>query len=49
MASILGFRYFTPDLNYTHQFLYDWQHRNDQRVSEDLVLRRFWRLKKSAT
>lgn len=39
-------RFFTPDLNYTHQFLYDWPHRNDERVSADFVLRRFWRLKK---
>lgn len=36
-------RYFTPDLNYTHQFVYDWEHRNDGRLSDDFVLRRFWR------
>ena len=42
-------RYFTPDLNYTHQFVYDWEHRNDGRLGDDFVLRRFWRLTKSAS
>jgi SAM-dependent methyltransferase len=39
-------RCFTADLNYTHQFRYDWEHRNDGRLSDDFVLRRFWRFKK---
>jgi SAM-dependent methyltransferase len=42
-------RYFTPDLNYTYQFSYDWEHRNDNRISENFILRRFWRLQKSIT
>lgn len=39
-------RYFTSDLNHTHQFRYDWEHRNDGRLSDDFVLRRFWRFMK---
>lgn len=39
-------RCFTADLNHGHQFRYDWRHRNDDRLSENFVLRRFWRLKK---
>ena len=38
-------RYFSADLNYGDQFLYDWEHRNDDRLG-DFKLRRFWRLKK---
>jgi SAM-dependent methyltransferase len=40
-------RCFTPDLNYTHQFSYDWKHKNDNQISDDFILRRFWRLQKS--
>lgn len=42
-------RYFTSDLNYTHQFVYDWEHRNDGRLGDDFVLRRFWRFTKSGS
>ncbi len=40
-------RCFTADLNYGHQFRYDWRHGNDGRPSGDFVLRRFWRFRKS--
>jgi hypothetical protein len=42
-------RCFTPDLNHSHQFRYDWPHRNDGRLSEDFVLRRFWRFRRSSS
>jgi SAM-dependent methyltransferase len=41
-------RCFASDLNYTDQFRYDWPHKDDNRLSEDYVLRRFWRLKRKA-
>jgi SAM-dependent methyltransferase len=39
---------FTPDLNAGPQFRYDWKHRDDGRAPEDVSLRRFWRLTRSA-
>jgi SAM-dependent methyltransferase len=39
-------RYFSADLNVRDQFVYDWVHRNDNRLGEDWKLRRCWRLKK---
>ncbi len=39
-------RYFTADLNSGDTFLYDWPHRNDERLGDGFRLRRFWRFKK---
>lgn len=39
-------RYFDADLNCDEQFIYNWEHRNDDRLGDDFKLRRFWRLKK---
>ena len=41
-------RYFSADLN-SGVFVYDWPHRNDNRLGENWRLRRFWRLKKMVT
>lgn len=38
-------RCFTPDLNYD-DFLYDWDHKNDNSGVETITLRRCWRFKK---
>jgi SAM-dependent methyltransferase len=40
-------RYFTADLNVGDQFVYDWQHQDDDCLG-GWQLRRFWRLRKSA-
>ncbi len=42
-------RYFSADLNCGHQFIYDWKHRNDNRLSEDFILRHFRRFRKITT
>lgn len=40
-------RYFTADLNVRHLYVYDWVHKNDDRLGEDFKLRRCWRLTKN--
>ena len=42
-------RYFTADLNSGDQFIYDWEHKNIDRVSDDIKLRRFWRFSKTVS
>jgi SAM-dependent methyltransferase len=42
-------RHFSRDLNSGDQFVYDWEHKNDERLGEDFKLRRFWRFKKRST
>ena len=39
-------RYFDSDLNSGNQFLYNWEHKNDERQGDDFKLRRFWRFVK---
>jgi SAM-dependent methyltransferase len=49
LASDNGFkvvRYFTRDLNVSDQFVYDWEHGNNDSLGNPWRLRRFWRLTK---
>jgi hypothetical protein len=39
-------RYFGSDLNSGNQFIYDWEHQNDDRLGDDFKLRRFWHFKR---
>lgn len=39
-------RYFDSNLNSGNKFIYDWEHKNDERLGDDWKLRRFWRFLK---
>ena len=42
-------RYFSEELNSGTQFIYNWEHKDNNRLGENFKLRRFWRFKKIKT